>query len=159
MGAGCRCLQCRAANSRYETERLRARKAGEWNGLVDAGPVRVHLKRLARAGVGRRTVSEACDVGQSTLMAVKQGRKTQLRKATADRILAVTPTTARGAANLVPARATWLLLEQLLADGFTKAELARRLGFKTPALQVSRVKVTARTQMRVEKLWFSVMAE
>lgn len=34
--AGCRCVPCRAANSRYEVARAAARKAGDWNGLVPA---------------------------------------------------------------------------------------------------------------------------
>jgi hypothetical protein len=32
--AGCRCLICRAANSNYECARAKARKNGQWNGLV-----------------------------------------------------------------------------------------------------------------------------
>jgi len=47
MGARCRCMLCRAANSRYETGRLAARKNGDWNGLVPADRARRHL-HLAR---------------------------------------------------------------------------------------------------------------
>ena len=41
--SGCKCVPCRAANSRYETGRLRARREGDWNGYVDAATSREWL--------------------------------------------------------------------------------------------------------------------
>jgi hypothetical protein len=54
---------------------------------------------------------------------------------------------------MVPARRTWRLIEQLLEEGFSKARIARELGMQTPALQLRRARVLARTELAVEKLW------
>ena len=34
--SGCKCVPCRAANSRYSTERAAAQRAGDWRGFVPA---------------------------------------------------------------------------------------------------------------------------
>jgi len=47
----------------------------------------------------------------------------------------------------------------LLEEGFTKAELARRLGFETPALQVGKGEILARTAARVDRLFRMLMKE
>lgn len=156
--AGCRCLACRAAHSRYESERLRARRSGDWNGLVDARAARVHLAKLSRRGVGRRAVADAAGVPPSTLRAIRVGEKTKIRKRTEARILAV-DAGARSGGSLVPAGPTWRRIERLLAEGFTKTELARRLGStaKTPSLQIRKDFVTARTAADVERLYNRVM--
>jgi hypothetical protein len=48
---GCRCLLCRAANSRYECDRARLRRLGLANGIVDAAPARAHLFKLSNVGI------------------------------------------------------------------------------------------------------------
>lgn len=152
----CRCMLCRAANSRYETERAARRRAGEWNGLVAATRARKHLLALSRAGVGRRSVVAASDVGHTVICDVKSGRKTQIRADTERRILAVTVGAKAGAA-LVPAARTWQRIRVLLEEGFTKGAIARRLGRKTPALQIRKDRVTLRTAVNVERLYETVM--
>jgi hypothetical protein len=59
---GCKCMLCRAANSRYETERAVARKNGDWNGIVDARAARRHILKLSKAGVGYKSVADAASV-------------------------------------------------------------------------------------------------
>lgn len=149
--AGCRCFACRRANSDYERERIVARATGDWNGLVDAAPARAHLIRLSRAGVGRRSVRDASDASLTVINEVIMGRQTQLRARTARKILAVTPSCIADYAT-VPADRTWRLIAQLIDEGYSQAEIARRLGFRRPALQFSRVRVTARTAHRVAVL-------
>jgi urease accessory protein UreE len=150
--AGCRCFDCRRANSAYEASRKVARAAGEGNGIVSAAAARAHMKTLSAQGVGRRSVRAACDVADSVLSEIITGRKTQIRASTERAILAVTKDAA-GDRALVPAKATWKLLEQLIADGYTKSELARRLGNKSPALQLKRDFVTVRNAYLVERLF------
>jgi hypothetical protein len=156
---GCKCMLCRAANSRYETERALARKNGDWNGVVPAVRARAHLKKLARRGIGRRLISQITDLPHSTLHAIKTGRKTNIRARTERRILTVTEE-ARGDKTLVMAAPVWAQINRLLREGFTQTELARRLGSraKVPALQLNGRVVTARNAMRVEKLHATVMA-
>lgn len=43
--------------------------------------------------------------------------------------------------------------------GFTKAEIARRIGFKAPALQFGRKRVAPATARRIRKFFDAVMAE
>lgn len=129
-----------------------------WNGLVDAGPARAHLRALSRRGVGRRAVAAACDVSPTILEEVKLERKQLIRKRTAERILAVD---VRAVADhgLVSARPTWALLERLRREGYTAAQLCRLLGFRSGGLQFRRGKVLARTALRVEKLYRELNAE
>ena len=155
--SGCRCTPCRAANSRYETGRAAARKAGDWRGLVDAAPVRAHLVRLSRGGVGYKSAAAAASVATSVVAKVLSGERRQVRAHTSRRLLAVT-VDARADASTVPAGPTWRRIRQLLEEGYTKARLARELGAQRPALQLGRVHVLARTAARVERLHRRLMS-
>ena len=149
--AGCKCFHCRRANSDYERERQAARAAGDWNGIVDAGPARAHLRKLARQGVGKRMVQAASDVALSVINDVRAGRKTRIRARTARKILAVTAAS-RGDKALVPAKQTWKRIDWLLEQGFSKARIALELGHARPALQIDKHQVTVRTAARIEAL-------
>lgn len=133
-------------------------RATVWNGLISAAPVREHLERLSQVGVGYKSVAEACDVGKTTLMEIRAGTKTKIRRLIAERILAVTPA-AVADHGLVDAAPTQKLIEDLVQPevGFSKAEIARRLGYKTPALQMSRKRVLAKTEQRLRRFYRSIM--
>lgn len=151
--AGCRCTDCRQANTQYERSRADARKAGDWNGIVPADKARAHMAALSAQGVGRRSVGDVSGVGDTILSEIIAGRKTRIRARTERAILAVTPQAAADGA-LVDAAPTWLLLDELIADGYTKTELARALGSTaaTPALQIQRTQCTVRHAFDVQKL-------
>lgn len=148
---GCRCLPCRAANARYAAERAAAVRRGEWNGVIDAGPVRAHILALSRQGIGRRSVAEAARVSLSIVEKVRRGEKRRMRAEAARRILAV-DVGARADGASVPAGGTWRLVGSLLEEGFTRTRLARELGFAGPGLQLGRERVLARTALAVERL-------
>jgi hypothetical protein len=152
--AGCRCLLCRAANSRYESERAQARKNGEWNGLVPAEQARQHLLTLSSAGIGRRAVAAASDVGETVLQQVRSGKKKRIRKQTETKILAIDHAAISDHA-VVPASKTWRRITQLMDEGYTKGQIAMRLGAKTPALQIGKDKVLAITATKVERFYRS----
>ncbi len=154
---GCHCMLCRAANSRYETTRLAARRNGDWNGLVPAAKARRHLVRLARLGIGRRAVAVAIGISDSILHEIKRGRKVQIRARTERRILAVDRCPCAGG-HLVQAEETWRMIERLLREGFSKAELARRLGYRSPALQLRRDRIVKRNASRVARFYHRIMA-
>lgn len=156
---GCKCMLCRAANSRYETERAKARANGDWNGIIPAVRARRHLKMLAKHGIGRRLVQDISGVANSALQEIKNGSKRNIRARTERRILAVT-IDARASRTLVKAGPVWAQINRLLREGFTQTELARRLGSraKVPALQLNGRVVTAQNAMRVERLHSIVMA-
>ena len=148
----CRCDECRRANREYAHERAIAKVYGKTNELVSAGPVRKHLLKLRRQGVGRRTVAEACDVSCTILSEVIVGTKRQVRRRTAERVLAVTREAIADHAP-VSAKLTWYRIGVLLEEGFTKAELARRFGYQRPALQLGKTQVLARTARKVERFY------
>lgn len=149
--AGCRCVECRRANSAYESERQKARAAGDWNGFVDATAALAHMKALSEQSVGRRAVAAASDVGDTILQGIINGTKKKIRARTERAILAVTKDSASDHA-LIPAKPTWKLLNAMIAEGHSKADIARGLGSSTPALQVGRFQVTVRMARKVELL-------
>lgn len=154
--AGCKCFKCRSANSAYERERIAARKAGDWNGIVDAKKARQHLLALRKKGVGRDAVHAASDVAVTVIGEIARGTITRIRARTERKILAVTAACREDGA-LVSAAQTWRLIAQLLEEGFTKQRLAEELGFKTRKLQFSKKQITVRNAARVERLFNKYM--
>jgi len=133
---GCRCDECRAANTAYEKQRARARAAGDWNGLVSAERARTHILALRRAGLGRRAIAEASDVSCSSIFEVARGAKTTLRALTERRILQVNRSVRMDHA-LVSATRVRQMVDRLIEEGFTKTSLAKRLGYKcSPATSI-----------------------
>lgn len=155
--AGCRCGPCRRANTEYESQRQRARKAGDWNGIVSASRARAHLIKLSRQGVGRRAVRAATDIADTVLQKIRSGKKQNIRARTERLILCVTPASASDRA-LVRAGPTRARIAELLNEQFTVARLARELGQSTPRLQIGKRLVTVRTQYNVEQMHRRLMS-
>lgn len=152
---GCRCALCTAANRNYARKRDRAKREGDWNGLVDAAPARAHLLKLSRQGVGRRAVNAATDVALTVIQDIRSGKKTRIRARTEQLILGVTPAMVSDRALVKPGR-TRKLIAELVDEGYSKAELARRLGYASQALQFKPHRMTARNVARVETLYRSL---
>ena len=141
--SGCRCALCRQANTAYERERRLARKAGDWNGIVDATKAREHLLALSACGVGRRAVSAATDISEAVLLAIRTGKKLKLRARTERRILSVTADMASDHA-LVDASSTWQLVRELKQAGITLTRIAIEMGNKGRGLQLSKDRITVK---------------
>lgn len=156
--AGCRCEPCAEENRAYARLRGKLCRGGEGNGLVPVVAVLAHLRKLSKAGVGRRRIAVLARVPPSTIGKIRKGARVSIRRATEARILAVGPEGAQGAA-LVPAGPTWKKIRRLLAEGFTKTDLAARLGSKgkTPALQLKGDRILARNAHAVSRLYRSIM--
>ena len=154
--AGCKCFKCRSANSAYERQRIAARKAGDWNGIVDATKARQHLLALRKKGVGRDAVHAASDVAVTVIQEIARGTITRIRARTERKILAVTPACREDGA-LVSAKPTWRLVALLLEEGFTKLRIARELGQKGRGLQLGKKQITVRNAARVERLYNKYM--
>lgn len=149
--AGCRCPECRRANSTYENARQKARRNGDWNGVVPAAKARTHILKLSRLGVGRNAVAAASDVSRTAIVEIRAGKKQNIRARTERKILAVTKAMASDKA-LISAKEAWRLIDELLAAGFTKGAIALGIGRKTPALQLNREKITVRNAYLVAQL-------
>lgn len=151
--SGCKCVPCRAANSRYETARARARFYGDRRGLVSAKRVRTHIEKLSAAGVGYKHVAKVAGMSPTTLWSYKTGKRTKLRAHHAKRILAVKAGQV-AAGSRVASGPTLERLHWLREEGFTNAEVARRLGLKRPALQfLNSPTITRRVADRLERLY------
>ena len=88
--AGCKCMLCRAANSRYSCFRAAEQRAGRGNGLVSAARARRHLSKLSAAGVGRRAVSDVTGLSHTRVVLIRTGQQKKIRRLTEQKILAVT---------------------------------------------------------------------
>lgn len=150
--SGCRCDRCTAATQEYMRSYYLDKKDG-LRRLVDAGPARAHLLLLQQCGLGYRPISDAADVDQQTLVAIRLGRVTRIRRSTEAKILSVTGDAVADGTK-VPARRCHQMLRELVSEGYTRAQIARALGFKRGCLKpLYRTRVTAKTEMRVKKLY------
>ena len=122
-----------------------------WDGLVDTGPAREHIRALSRQGVGRDAVADASGVARSTIQAISAGRNALARASTLRRILAV-DVGALADKALVPATETWTAIRELQRFGLTKGDIALALGATRPVLQLQRDKVTVRNAWEVAQL-------
>lgn len=154
----CRCEPCTIANREYARRRRAEVAEGDTRHLVPSDQARAHLRKLAREGVGLRSVSDASDVPRSILMGIKKGDRPRLRASTERRILAVDVSAVRDGAR-VDARPTRKLIRDMLRLGLTKGEIALRLGYSRPALQLTRSTVRADNALAVERLHREVLAE
>ncbi len=152
--AGCRCTKCREANRDYYHKNVRDRIYGRNNPIVRATKTRNRLRKLSDIGVGTKTVHDLTGCSRTVLAGIASGKRSQCRKSTQDKVLAV-PLQVWNDAQLVDAAPTWELLNDLLAQGWTKTALARELGSmaKTPALQIHKTRVTAKTAAAVKRLY------
>lgn len=150
---GCRCLPCRAANSRYSTSRELARFYGDRRGLVSAKRVRTHIEKLSALGVGYKQIAKAAGMGATTIWLYKTGARTKIRAHHAKRIFAVKARDV-AAGSRVPIGPTLARVQWLRGEGFSNAEIARRMGLKTPALQfLRRATITRRVADQIAQLY------
>jgi hypothetical protein len=158
--SGCHCAPCRAANTAYETERAKARARGDYNGIVSAEPVVAHLRELsAKHGVGYKSAAEAANVSRTIVAQMLSGERRHCRAMTAKRLLSVDASCVADGAR-VKARQAWRLLDELIADGYTKTQLAEWLGSTAnpPQLQYSRDHMTAASVLKVQRLYKAIRA-
>lgn len=148
----CRCDDCRKANTTYATMRARAVRNGDTAKLVSAERARQHVLELSTKGIGKRAVADASDVAVSVINGIRRGTHKQITERTERRILAVDEGARLDGALVKKSEITKPL--RALLSVLPKMEIARRLGSvsKTPALQLTGRRVTARTAMKVQRL-------
>ncbi|HEY7822142.1 MAG TPA: hypothetical protein VIG24_04890 [Acidimicrobiia bacterium] len=153
---GCRCDECQDARKRYD--RHRARWTGEFpltqSPYVDAEPVRRHLNRYIGHGMSTRRIAELTGVPNGAIGKLiygipKEGRppSRQIRRENADRLLACPFDVADGAR--VDAREAKAIVAELVARGWAKAEIGRRLtGPQARSLQAVRTETVTAGNLR-----------
>jgi hypothetical protein len=155
---GCRCAECRHAGYVYEVKRQRDRNRGIVR-LHDNSEAREHLQWLSEQGVGVRAVAAATGLQRHTVWKIANGQVRRSRPETISRIMAV-GTHMRKAGSLVDAEPTWRLIDDMLANGFTRTRIAAELGStaKRPALQLKRDKIKQSNADQVREVYDRLMA-
>lgn len=158
----CRCYPCGAANSNYAANLNRQTAYGRSN-LVDAEPVRQHVRALMAGGMGWKTVMRRTGLSSAVITKLLYGKRRadgtrtptrRLRPETADKLLAVQLELADHA--LVDSIGTTRRVQALIAIGWSQAKLAGRLGitpqnFWFPA--ASRPKILVATARAIGELY------
>jgi hypothetical protein len=140
---GCRCVVCRSANAAYAAQQ-RAAPVGH----ADVARVLAHVAALRSLGLGYRHIARLAGVAASVVKLL--GPDAKLRPATAAKLLAVVqPSLAHGC--VVPGTKTWRFVDSLEREGFTRRELAFRLGRQSQQLQLHR-RVRVRSALLVATL-------
>lgn len=156
---GCRCDICVTDHRTRNARRAYLRATGRPL-YVDAAPVRAHIQHLLEHGMSYPQIGGLAGVDRTLVRVAHRGDpgrppSRRVRTETATAILAVQP----DPAAIVPGTATNAIgihrrLEALLADGWTKRELGRRLGAPSGQLQVCRTgRVQASTAAKVVALY------
>lgn len=156
---GCRCEPCRTAHRIYNRDLCRNYTRSAWGveeirpgRYVPAGPARNHLAWLRSQGVGLRAVAERSGVGRTSLTKLASGESRRITARTEDRILAVGLSAAAPSARISAAE-TWARIDDLLAAGWTRKAVARRVTSPTAeSLQLGRDRVTVRHAVAVAEL-------
>lgn len=160
----CGCDPCRAAATAHESARNRAQLYGRYAALVDAEPVRAHVRMLGQHGVGLNTISGRSGVGGGVICGLMYGRpradgtrRPPTRRCTPkvrDRIMSVTVEDLAPSA-LVDATGMTRRLQALVCLGWSQSELARRLGMAPPnfAKVIHGARATAGTVRAVAALY------
>jgi hypothetical protein len=149
---GCRCTACSEANKAYGRAVYQAHKAGRFDPIIDAAPAREHIRKLSRAGVGYKLLADSARLAYTVVFKIKSGDSERARESTVKRILAVS-IDCRSDFALVSARSTWILINKLIEEGFTREFLARELGLKGGVLHIRRYRIRLKTRARIERLF------
>lgn len=153
---GCRCLLCRCANADYERSR-RIQSYPDPGELVDAAGAIAHLTALRTHGIGYRQAAKLAGLSPQLVLEIRDGRRETIRADIATRILGVPFILAHG--QRVTAWRTWRLLGSLFGEGYERQVIAKKLGLRSPQLQLHPRHVRVKNALRVRRLWNSIMSE
>ncbi|MEU8829412.1 hypothetical protein [Streptomyces sp900116325] len=128
----CRLPECVARYTDWDRNRRTRQAEGTWNNLVDATPVREHIRRLMDAGVLPSRIAKASGIPLQSIRDLVgdgwRGFRYRTSPATAAKILAVTE--ADATPLHVDPTGTHRRLQALVAAGWPLTHIDRRLGYK-----------------------------
>lgn len=162
----CRCSVCTAANREHQRGRDKAIGYGTWQPLVDAEPVRAHLRALSEAGIGLKQAARLAGVSSGTVSNLMYGKTNsdgrvrpaskRCRPHIAAKLLAVQVDRDRLTdASTIPAVGTQRRVQALAAAGWSIAAQAARVGRTTAnyGYLLTAQSVTVRTARQVAALY------
>lgn len=141
----CRCEPCRSTAVRYN-KKLRSDRYQGRERLVDAESIRAHVAHLQQQGMSFRAISQAAGWASRNALATALSR-TRVRRDTAERILAVQPTSDIRPTRYTDATGARRRLQALASIGWPSRQLAHALGQKDPSL-VQRIQSGKATSIR-----------
>jgi hypothetical protein len=154
---GCRCDVCRGAY-RFRERAIRANREASGDGLVSAERTRRHLESLTTAGVGMNSIAAKTGCGRTHLRRLKDGLHKMVQAKTERAILAVKQSDSLYRARVVDARPAWAMVAELVDEGFTKVEIARRLGYKTNSIPWRKRWIDRKNAERMQAFYVAIMA-
>lgn len=153
---GCRCDECRKAWNKYNWERTKARRKGDWRGSVPIKKARKHILELG----SQEAVARISGVHRMVISRIVNRKVTGIYKRTEDAILAVTkrdvaelwPVIAHNG-SFLPLGPSMEMLAVLKRSGFTDAELGRKANIKTGLRVLGKKYIRAYNARRIEQLY------
>lgn len=146
----CRCEACRKTCSEAAKLRARFKAYGRYRVYTDAEIARNRIAYLQACGLRlKEDVSARTGLSPTTLGEIKSGQRKRVTLETERRLLALSTRQERGG-SYVPAPKVWALVWQIMAYGYSRAWLARRLGQKGPCLQLGTKKVKRSTLLKLQ---------
>lgn len=142
---GCRCDDCRDASSRAWRDWIKQKAGIKPSTYIDAEPVRRRVLELMEAGMSLKRIGKLSGVPNGALGKLVYGIPSvgrppskKITRRTADRLLSCPYSVADGArVDATEARA---IVDELLARGWTKAEIGRRVSGDPNRNQLQAVK-------------------
>lgn len=151
----CRLPACVERKNAWARTRDRAMRAGTWQPLHDATPVRAHLRKLLNAGLTQQRVADLAGLPHQSITDLIQGRSRRgLRHRTtpefAAKILAIDP--AAASAARVDATGSKRRIQALVAAGWPLLHIGRQLGMnpQRPEQILRQNRIYATTRDRVD---------
>ena len=165
----CRCDGCNAANRARELHRRKQIAYGRpTTDLVDAEPVRAHLRWLSTQGIGWQRAARLAEVPSGVVSFLMYGGdrgrgveppSRRIKRATADAILALQPSLdVLGEKAVIPSWPYWRRIEALVCMGYSLSRIARAIGVSPSNFKrASTITVRrARRLIRVYEQWSMV---
>lgn len=126
--------------------------------LVDASTAQEYLQYLSEEGIGTRAVHESSDIARHILVEISTGQRRRIRRSTEQKILEVTAEAVADGALVDPEIAQMQIVE-LLREGFSAADLARRIGISKKLYPMKSRKMRASTATKINRFYRQIMAE
>lgn len=146
--SGCSCLTCCDGWAEYQ----RVRKAENTPRIVDAAPVRDHIRALTSHGMKRRAIAEMSGVHYNTVRWIHVGVSERCHRDTAEAILSLRGPLDSESTALIGAYQTLRLIARLRTEGHSTERIAAACGIKRGSLpQPGQRSVMAKNALRVKR--------
>lgn len=153
---GCKCDPCRKAWNRYNYNRIKARKQGDWRGSVPINKARAHIELLGSP----EAVARISGLHRSVITRIVNRKVGGIYRRTEEAILAVTRRDIKDLWPLLAHEGEFVaagpikkMVSDLKRSGFSDTELGKKVNLKTGLRLLGKKYVRAYNARRIEKLY------